>query len=154
MLWIAILVCASVVFVLRCCPDTQMARTLHKHLVERPVARVSQIARTDLIYFLIVAGLFTVGGEVVAMVGPEFALVYAADLALYVDFLVVAALVAANTRLRLTFQSFRAFVSRLRHSGRRNPRPGISKRARRSTQPRRPADNDSDDSWVAFRSAA
>ena len=154
MLWIAILVCASVVFVLRCCPDTQMARTLHKHLVERPVARLSQIARTDLLYILIVAGLFTFGVEVVAMVGPEFALVYAADLALYVDSLAVTALVAANTRLRLTFQSFCAFVSRLRQPGRRNLRPRIRRRARRTTQPRRSADNDSDDSWVALRSVA
>jgi hypothetical protein len=66
-----------------------------------------------LIYFLILAALFTAGGDIVAIAGPEFALVYAADLALYFDLLMVAALVAANVRLRMTVQTVRSFA---RHS--------------------------------------
>jgi hypothetical protein len=73
MLWIVMLLSASVVFVLRRCPDTQLARALHKHLVALPVARVRTVSRTDLIYFLILAALFTAGSEIVAIAGPEFA---------------------------------------------------------------------------------
>jgi len=154
MLWIVMLLSASVVFVLRRCPDTQLARTLHKHLVELPLARVRRISRTDLIYFLILAALFTAGGDIVAIAGPEFALVYAADLALYFDLLMVAALVAANVRLRMTVQTVRSFASTLIHRGRRNWRPEVPHRTARSKPRAKSADNDSDGSGRGFILAA
>jgi len=155
-LTILLLAYTSILFVMCRCPDTRMARSLHAHLVEMPMARISRMSRTDLLYVVIVAVLFTAGLDVVAILGPDFALVYAADLALYVDFLMVAVLVAATTRLKVTAQSIQAIALQLWRRASRSARAKARQRETRTRTVANRADNDSDsDSDAAsFREAA
>ena len=144
MLTILLLAYASTLFVMCRCPDTRMARSLQTHLVEMPIARISRMSRTDLLYVVIVAVLFTAGLDLVAILGPDFALVYAADLALYVDFLMVAVLVAATTRLKITAQSIQAVALQLWRRASRSARAKARQRESRTRTIAKRADNDSD----------
>ncbi|MEL7721658.1 hypothetical protein AAG604_00160 [Citromicrobium bathyomarinum] len=81
-------------------PDIPFRRMLNRHLVERPVALLLAHKRYQYLTVIIAATMLLLGGELVLMFGPELMLAYAADIALYIDLVVVAAASTSWTRTR------------------------------------------------------
>lgn len=153
-LWLICLILGSSIVLMRYCPNTAMAVALRRYLAVEPARWLAERKRSDLFYFLIVAGLFTAGGEVFAVLGPEVVLLYAADLAFYLDLVIVVSLAAATSRLKLTLGAVRSHASsagqRICRAMRRNVRETRTRRKREVI----PSDNDDEDSWLALREAA
>ncbi|MCD1623505.1 hypothetical protein [Citromicrobium bathyomarinum] len=81
-------------------PDIPFRRMLNRHLVERPVALLLAHKRYQYLTVIIAATMLLLGGELVLLFGPELMLAYAADIALYIDLVVVAAASTSWTRTR------------------------------------------------------
>ncbi|KPM15978.1 hypothetical protein [Citromicrobium sp. WPS32] len=81
-------------------PDIPFRRMLNGHLVERPVALLLVHKRYRYLTVIIAASMLLLGGELVLLFGPELILAYAADVALYIDLVVVAAASTSWTRTR------------------------------------------------------
>ena len=81
-------------------PDVPFRRMLNRHLVERPVDFLLSHERYQYLALVIGAVLLLLGGEWVLIFGPELILAYAADVALYVDIVVIAAATTTWTRTR------------------------------------------------------
>ncbi|MBD3728136.1 MAG: hypothetical protein IE933_00340 [Sphingomonadales bacterium] len=91
----------GLVALLRLWPDLPISRLLQRHLVERPVAALLDMNRLQLIKLALFAALMLTAGDLVLMLGSsEMLLLYAGDLALYVDAVMVAYTVAAAARIR------------------------------------------------------
>lgn len=129
----------ALVVLLRWFPDLPVSRLLHRHLVERPVAALLDLERVQVLKLLLLVGLLLMAGDLVMLLGSsEMLLLYAADLALYVDALITVYTAATVAR----FRSVRTAILhplRLMKGNRR----------RRSTSraaARKPANDDSDSS--------
>ena len=125
-------------------PNIPAKRSLIELLVDRPRIWLSKQERHDYIYLIIICGMLLAGGEVLLMMGPEFALMYAADLALYFDAVAAISVLTVVTRVKATVRLVGARLSTWRdralHLCRLAPRERVSQK-----RPR-PADNDDEDS--------
>ena len=81
-------------------PDIPFRQMLNGHLVERPVALLLAHKRYQYLTVIVAATMLLLGGELVLLFGPELMLAYAADIALYIDLVVVAAASTSWTRTR------------------------------------------------------
>jgi hypothetical protein len=135
-------------------PPIPFRKLLHEHLVERPLRWLLTKRRHDILYLLIVTAMLLGGGEVLLLMGPELALGFAADLALYVDVMAVSYLLAAVAGAKAALRAVRARVTEI---SRRAARLLRSKGRRRTSRVHRPparADNDDDEHPGAWRAAA
>ena len=82
-------------------PDIQFQRMLNRHLAERPVEFLLSYKRYHYILLVIAPLMLLLGGEAILLFGPELMLAYAADIAIYVDVVVIAA-AATSWSSRLT----------------------------------------------------
>ena len=153
-LWLMGLILASCIFLMRCCPDTPTAARLHRYLAVEPVRWFMELRRKDVFYFLLIAGFAAAGGEVFAVLGPEVVLMYAADVALYLDLVIVSSLVAAASRFKVSLACVRESSSALRQRARRPFRRARRQRATRSARETLTPDNDDEESWRCIRLAA
>lgn len=96
----AFIILAIVMLFMRFGPDIEFKHLLNQHFAERPAAFLEGRKRHDWLFMLIVIPVFVLGGEMVLLLGPEFMLAYAADLALYMDVVMAGAATSAATRLR------------------------------------------------------
>ncbi len=126
-------------------PDIPFRRMLNQHVVERPIAFLMAHERHYLIFLVIAPVMLLMGGEIVLLLGPELMLAYAADVALYIDVVVIGAASASWTRTQTSLSRLQLRFLRAR-TGRRKS-DGGSPRARRSQhRPSKPsAANDDDD---------
>lgn len=143
----------GLILVMRVYPEIPFSRMLHIHLVEIPLVWLGKRRRHDFLYIVILIALSAAGGEVALMLGPEFVLMYAADLAIYLDALAATYLIAAYSGAKVAARSARTRLShwsgRLASIFRARPRERAT-----GKQPRRgPAGNDDEDSRP-FRLAA
>jgi hypothetical protein len=110
-------------------PRTALARWLHRHLVELPVARATRVGRADILLLLILI----VGGQALVMAGSlDLAFLYAADLSLYLDAAIAVSAVAAAASLRSRWSSVRAVLPLMRSRRPTRLRPQGRPRRRRS----------------------
>ena len=141
------LLCALVAMLLFA--DTDFGSLCHRELVERPVERLRNLRRVDLIFAIVLLAVGMSGGELFYLLGPEFFAAYAMDVALYFDVMLVAYAGAAVTRVRHASAAIRQAVSGLlpqRRARRRSPRQG--------TRPQRPPANDDEDGPGKWSQAA
>lgn len=136
----------AAVLLMRLCPDTELSRTLHRHLVQRPAALLVGLDRRQVLSLVIAAGLLLAAGDLVMALGSaEIVLGYAADLALYSDVVLAGLLLATASRIRIAVSSARPRMRRVASAG----QPGVGRRAtdraRRRAGPCGTAANDNDD---------
>jgi hypothetical protein len=132
--------------VMRFWPDSTAGRMLNRQLVEMPLRRLGQLERHHLIFLLVIVGLMlagVAGGEALAILGPDFAVIYALDVSLYIDGLLMALTLASVARSRSGFAATKAGTAwlavRLRRVfGRRRVRSAPAKRIEK------PSANDDD----------
>jgi hypothetical protein len=145
-LWLVCLILGSSIFLMRYCPDTPLGVALRRYLAVEPVRWLAERRRSDVFYFVLLAGLAIGGGEVFAVLGPETVLMYSADLAVYLDLVVFSSLAAVGARLRGTYHAMRGYALSIRaragRSTRRKPREVITRRKGTAAS----ADNDDEDS--------
>ena len=124
-------------------PDLPFARLLEEWLARRPVAWVLRRTRQEVLGWIIGGVLLVLGGEyVLLMGGPHVMLAYAAELAIYLDAMVITATVAAAARVR-------SFGRRLRMVRVRGARPRTPRTL--CPPPARPTnDNDEEDRPAAM----
>ncbi len=79
-------------------PDIPLRRMLNRHLVERPLQILLAKRRHQYLFIVIASVMLLVSGEALLLFGPELMLVYAADMALYIDVVVIAAASASWSR--------------------------------------------------------
>jgi hypothetical protein len=94
------------------------------------------------------------GGEVFAVLGPEVVLMYSADLAIYLDLIVISSMLAVGSRLRYAFDAVRSLASSLRNRTRRTLRRNAREVATRRKSEVATSDNDDEDSWQSYPLAA
>lgn len=95
-------------------PDTPFYRALRVCLVERPAKRLAAMERHDVMLLIILPAIFLTGGELLLLFGPEFLALYAANLAFYLDAMIMSALLATTTALRTVAREARAHIYNLR----------------------------------------
>jgi hypothetical protein len=133
---------ALALVVMKLHPSTPLARSLHHWLVEWPIEAVGRMERRHLI---LVAILLCCGPSLAALGSAEIGMLYAVDLSLYAEAVLMTSLSAVG--LSLT-KGWAAFVHRTLGSRRGRPR----QRARRVRAPSSgvsPAANDDDPAEVA-----
>lgn len=120
-------------------PETVFGRMCHRQLVERPVARLDALTRKDLLFGVLLLAIMFGGGEMIVLLGPEFATAYALELSVYFDAMIFAWTLAGVARARQA-----VFVTRL--ALRRGGRSMAARRRRRQrvAQGDRGAANDDD----------
>lgn len=146
------LICAiALLAFMRFGPDVPFKRLLNYHLAEKPISYLMNHERHHYVFLLVAGAMFLLGGEIVIALGPEFILAYAADLALYLDIVVLSALANSLSIARRAFDRWRdrsmfaravAYVFS-RHSVR-------SARAHRTPAKADPANDDEDDRDWAY----
>ena len=139
---------AVAMLIMRFFPRTSAARWLHLHLVELPMALAAKLERKQFILLLVCIA----AAPSLAMFPAEIGLLFAGDLATYVDVMLVAYAAAALSRSRGLAMAMRARLTR-----RPARKPQTPARARRSPRPRRadkPANGGQDDGAGAFALAA
>jgi hypothetical protein len=142
----------ALVLLMRFGPDIPFTRMLSMHLVERPLRWLSKHERHDYLYFIIITAMVIGGGEMILVLGPEFMMLYAADLALYLDVMAVSYLLAAVAKVKAAVLAVR---TRLSAWGSRIVRPRrAAPRERASRKPASRADNDDEDDSQPLRIAA
>ncbi len=94
-------------------PESPAAKLLHRQLVEAPIEAMAKLERYHLIMFVIMLGFMIGGGEVMALVGPEFIAAYALDLSIYLDLVIVSYAISAARQARSSFAFLRGSFSRL-----------------------------------------
>lgn len=131
----------ALILVLRLAPHSPAARLLHRQLVVAPLEKLAKLRSHHLLYAVILPLLMFGGWEFLMMAGSvDFVMVYAMDLAIYFDAILVTYALAAFAMAR---NSLRYTRLRLRN-GRR---VGRIIRARRRLRPARralPPANDDD----------
>lgn len=108
---------AFAMVVMKLYPSTPLARSLHRWLVEWPIETVGRMERRHLI---LVAILLFCGPSLAAVGAADAVMLYAADLSLYADAVLMTSLSAAGLSLR---RGWTAFVHRAIGSRRGSPRP-------------------------------
>lgn len=153
MLMLSSLLLATILLI-RLAPDLPLARLLSEHLVKRPLLWLHKRERHDFLYFVIVTAMFLAGGEIIVIIGPDLLILYAADLALYLDALLFTywAVVAVNVKIavgavRTRLSSWYSGVYRLFGAASRE------RSSRKRTTASR-ADNDDEDGSTLLRIAA
>ncbi len=136
----------AIILIMWLVPNSDIGRTLHRQLVERPLATISSLRRHDLLFFVIMAGLMLTGGEAVAVLGPEVVSAFALDLAIYVDAVLVTYALSA---VAMTKRSGGWLLQAVMRCVRRM-RPRKKRATRKVSRPRR-ASNDDDPApaWLA-----
>ena len=100
-------------------PDIPLRRSLNRHLVERPLDILLARKRHQYLFILIASVMLLISGEPLLLFGPELMLVYAADLALYVDVVVIAAASASWSRTHAVLSRWRPRFGRNRGDARK-----------------------------------
>jgi hypothetical protein len=101
---------AFAILVMRLFPETPFARSLHRMLVESPLAFSKRIERRHIILIVILLLL----GETLILVGSaEIAIAYAIDLSLYADAMIGVTMAASAVRLKSAWPRGRDAVLRL-----------------------------------------
>lgn len=118
---------AFALVVMKLYPSTPFARSLHRWLVEWPIEAVGRMERRHLILLAI---LMFCGPSLAAVGAADAVLLYAVDLSLYADAVLMTSLAAAGLSLR---RGWAAFVHRLVGTRRGLPR----QRSRRVRAPSR-----------------
>jgi hypothetical protein len=132
----------ALVLLLRLAPSSPAARLLHRQLVEAPLEKLAKLRSHHLLYVAILPVLMLGGWELLAAAGSvDFIMVYAMDLAIYFDAMLVTYALAAVAMAR---GSLRYTRLRLRKGSR--VRRLLAARRRRSAPARRalPSANDDD----------
>lgn len=129
---------ALVILVIKLFPDTALARSLHRWLVEWPVEMAGRIERKHIILVVILL----CAGQTLAIAGSaELALAYAMDMSLYLDTMLAAFIAAAAARLKAAAAAFRQAVLSVAARIRR-PRPRTRRRRPSIPRPRKPSNDD------------
>jgi hypothetical protein len=133
-----------VTLIMKLFPETPLARSLHRRLVEWPLARLAAMNRRHAIFAVILVGLVFFASDLLVMLGPaDAALGLAWDLSLYVDTLLAAAALAAVARGKIVWRAS------LVHALRRPRRPRArSRRPLRSRPPVRGANGEEGPAWA------
>ncbi len=135
----------GMMLIMRLFPETPLAKTLHCHLVERPVDWVQNRTRHDLLFYLALTFMLLVGDELVVMLGSfELAMMFAWDVSLYVDALIATSALSAAGRWKGLTAWMRGKIAVARPAYRRRTR----RRARRQisvSKSARPANDDDGD---------
>lgn len=131
-------------------PDTPIGRLLHLYLVELPLQLGSKIERKHVILALILL----VGGQAFILAAPlDLALIYAVDLALYIDALAAVSAAAALGWAKSAWAGLKAKVQQLART-----LYGSAMRPRAKQGQRKPIDrygsNDDDDDTAPMMRAA
>ena len=111
-------------------PDIPLKRMLNRHLVERPLDILMAHRRHQFLFIGIASVMLLISGEALLLFGPELMLVYAADIALYVDVVVIAAASASWSRAHAVMSRCRPRFGR--NLADKRKASGSSPRARRS----------------------
>lgn len=130
------------IMVLRLAPHAPAARLLRDWLVTEPLAKLGQLKSHHLLFAVILPLMLVGGMELLIAAGSvDFLMVYALDLAIYFDAMLVAYALAAFAVARNSLR-----YTRLRLGGGRAARRVTAARRRRSRQARRtlPSANDDD----------
>src|SRR5688572_23104674 len=126
----------SLVLVLRLAPHSPAARLLHRQLVEAPLEQLAAFRSHHLLYAAILPLLMLGGWEIVMMAGSvDFLMIYAMDLAIYFDAVLVTYALAAFSMAR---NSLRYTRLRLRKGGRVRRLVVARQRRRRAAAQKRP----------------
>ena len=128
-------------------PMLPIARLLHFALVDAPLDLAERLERKH----LILLGLVLFGGQAIAFLGPELALVYAMDVSFYVEAATATTLAAAASRIRYGWKAFKATVDLRRVRVRPRRRARNSKKPAKSCQ--NTSCNDNDRPWFDFARA-
>jgi hypothetical protein len=137
--------CLALMLVMRLAPDSPFGKALNRQLVEVPLRLLGRMQRHHLIFLIIIVGLTMVGSEVIFALGTvDFAVIYALDLSLYVDGLLMTLALASLARTRSAIGVLRvggtALAARLRRRlGRRRTRAGVRKPPAKSANDDDPA---------------
>lgn len=133
---------AGILLLMWLAPGLPLSRTLHKHLVELPLAWLDRLERHHLIFVVIVCALMSSSALGGALLGSaELVFAFALDASLYVDAVIATSAVAAMSNLKAAAARLR---SRLGGALRLVPhrRPKLrSKRARTRRAPKLPAND-------------
>jgi hypothetical protein len=140
----------ALVMMLRFGPDTPVLSLLRAVLVERPSAWLSTRSRHSVLVGVMVLVLLFGGGEMMVLLGPEFLLVTATNIAFYVDALAISTLLAASAAVRGFGRRIKGMFSR-QPPARKHSRKANARRARRQrpASVRPPANDTSDDRAAA-----
>jgi hypothetical protein len=120
-------------------PESQLGRALQSLLVERPLASLARFERHHLIYAVIIGGMAMGSAELIFLAGPELVTMWALNLSIYFDAVIVTYALSALAAAR----GLKGWAGRaVRRLVRTMPRP----RARRRRSINRPekASNDDD----------
>jgi hypothetical protein len=144
MLMVFYALCLAFILVMRLAPHSGLGRVLLRHGVEEPLRRVADLKRHQLLFWLMMAVILTVGGEaLIAMGGIELTALYLIDLSIYLDAVMATYLLATVIRGRAAWRAIAGMASVPRFVRRR----AVARR-RRVRLVRRNADraaNDDDD---------
>ena len=125
----------ALMLVMRFAPASPIGRALNRQLVEVPLRVLGGMQRHHLIFLIVMAALLVAGSEVILALGSmDFAVLYALDVSLYVDGLLMTLALAsvARTRSAITLLGGRAMLlaTRIRRGfGGRRMRRGPARRA-------------------------
>lgn len=145
------LVLLALALFMRFGPDIPFRRMLNTHLVARPVAFLLSHRRHQFIFMVIAPLMLLLGGEAILLFGPELMFAYAADIALYVDVVVVAAASASWNRAHGLVTRLRSGFGRTRKARRGGNGAARSKRTQRvPSRLTKADDNDSDGPDAGF----
>jgi hypothetical protein len=131
----------ALMLVMKLAPQSPLGRWLNAGLVERPLAQLATMDRRKAMFMLILVGLTLFATDLLFVLGSyDLLTLYAWDLTMYLDVMVVASALAAVARARA---GMKALVQRGSLRLRRAPRPR-ARRARRLARPQDRASNDDD----------
>lgn len=103
--------CLALILVMRLAPQSPLGRTLVQQLVEEPLHRISRLERHQLIFWLMMAVLLAIGGEVIALMGGlELTTLYLIDLSIYLDAVMATYLLAVTVRGTSAWQALAGVI--------------------------------------------
>jgi hypothetical protein len=141
----------ALMLVMRFAPDSSIGKALNRQLVEVPLRVLGGMRRHHLIFVILLVALMAVGSEAILALGSmDFAVIYALDVSLYVDGLLVTLALASVTRTRSVVALLSANAASLAVRMRR----GSGRRASRAPARRAARKPSNDDDHPAFALAA
>jgi hypothetical protein len=136
---------ALCIVVMRCFLETPLARVLNDALVARPLAWLSRLKRRDIIFALLIVGLFIVAGDFIAIFGAGELVMLGMNLSIYLDAVLVATAVTIAAATATVWRAARVHLSmwfaRIGQARRGSNRPKKPQRAS--------ADDDDEPAWAA-----
>ena len=124
-------------------PSTPIARSLHQWLVEWPLEAVARVERRHLI---LIGVILLCGPSLAALGSAEIGMLYAVDLSLYVEAVLMTSLSVAGVSVKKAWNAFVSSAGAFR-PGRPRPR---SRRARGAISKGTAASNDEGPAWAAM----